>query len=1672
MEMICFRMHLQPSTFAILIFICLSSCIIAEKISDTRLCADRQCQTLISTARTLARHKSNDPGFLSFERGQTVSIYSKSAGSRQDLWGGELNGKRGYFPRSFVREQKVEIPNPQHIVETEPHVPLEDKILGRNVPVKRQEDKFAQHTRQTKEEEKKPNSQTQTDDVEDSGDNIEEPKVQDERESEENTQEGAKEEVDETEIGDESDIVEDVDQGSTGTESMGSTQQPEEAASRDNEQVEQNEEIDETDIVEDETEISEDEPSVDQSSDNTETKDVQKKQTREENLVDETEVDDSESEKEQSENDEKDDTEIGEDSDEDQDETDLDYEDDYDDDDDEIRNYDNMVAVNDDTEIKHAADDGPSDTARETLKIDTGSEKDDSEVKIDGGRADDARDKENEVKSPVDETGIGDKEEEDAEQGSMFNSLWSGDGEAVVGSFSNDEKSGDATPDVTNEKTMDTESEKTRNDFEPVEDVDEKKEGKSDEVFQVVKEAEVDSVSMDIPMDETEIHEKEDKTSDSLSESSENTDVVTEATRTNDNKQDIVLGTESEDLKFVNDKDEAIEDNVDLTDVPTDTGEVSNGEKLTNQDQNGDSGVDVTKNGDKETSDALLNEFDRLASGISILASETVSEIITDIKPTQTEIPEITTDTSNTEEIMQSTVTEMDSSYDAMYNTLDGVKETAMPEQVLNHEDVTINDGMATHSDRTVDDKFENGAYVIDGTTFDAGVLDYPDETGATETTESLNPSSVVMETSVYTTSETIAPSEVNDVSVQETQSLSHLDVHNNYINEPSSATTDARIQETTTQSQNLFTSTTQIPNPNEIRLDISKEDSYMNLVQPSTDSVQILGTSFSFVTGSATNSFQDTETVEDVKVTMDTEILQNNETVSSDNVHDHIQPSMDPNAYVTDTYISRKPLSEPTVGNEPASVDANPDIQDVTNGIQDVDANGNPLDTATNSEKVVTDAIDNVVRENVATDASDEQSGQHLAPDSTDSMRQGLESTTHGLNDPYGSDEHIFSRKVPDQELDEEVKLSEVNLMKMMEPFLKSLINVLPPSMQTVLEQEPLGMSPMVTMFVTMVTTNVLALLICAGCFCMGKKKPPGKKDPLVVIRGLEENLFLVTKEKENLEDDLQVKAKKIQELQQDLVSQQSSTGTVETDMKTLKLHNEALKKQVNEQKHELDVLKEEVVEKSQQITLKDSQLQEYNNENINLSQRAHDAELALQKTSQCITEKDEELKVSVGQIQTLSEQIQHLETRKQQLQDEALEWSEKVKELSEQVEQFTAESRRMQEDLAYKENELEVLRDCFLQVKAFQGEEEMKEDTEQSPDLSEKLKQMMDVSKVNASLRTAEEERDVIQNKLVIEVESRKELEDQVQLLKRRMETNQTDKMKAERQCQEAQTKLEVLSKYFKEKEAELTRQLGEQEVLKNQNISKLQSSDSFTQELSKENELYRQQVEDLKTEISKAERDFRSQIAANEKKAHENWIATRAAERELKESRHECGMLRQKLTDLERKLMQGPPPGLIRPITHRAMPPPGMMNGPPLPPPDRPGSRGSVHGHVTPRLREDDYRASPVGPDRMPPPDRRLPPGPPGPRLPPPPLDAMSPPPFAIRPPFPPDRRSPPSFDRFPPPPPRGARPPYPRPPPPHLRSPPPSEHDDSIQGQYNRMPQSPGRDRGPTRHQSQV
>merc|ERR1719147_27084 len=61
-------------------------------------------------------------------------------------------------------------------------------------------------------------------------------------------------------------------------------------------------------------------------------------------------------------------------------------------------------------------------------------------------------------------------------------------------------------------------------------------------------------------------------------------------------------------------------------------------------------------------------------------------------------------------------------------------------------------------------------------------------------------------------------------------------------------------------------------------------------------------------------------------------------------------------------------------------------------------------------------------------------------------------------------------------------------------------------------------------------------------------------------------------------------------------------------------------------------------------------------------------------------------------------------------------------------------------------------------------------------------------------------------------------------------------------------------------------------------------------------------RDQVKIIKTELEDQERSLKASVATQEKKAHENWVAARQAERKLTELQGELSLLRNKLTVFE--------------------------------------------------------------------------------------------------------------------------------------------------------------------------
>ncbi|XP_057372528.2 transport and Golgi organization protein 1-like isoform X1 [Daphnia carinata] len=88
-------------------------------ISDWRLCADPECRGAVSSGVASVNYKSIEPMVLSFNAGDEVTIYSKEAGQNKELWGAEVRGKRGYIPKRLVREMRIFLRNPSHTVPTE-----------------------------------------------------------------------------------------------------------------------------------------------------------------------------------------------------------------------------------------------------------------------------------------------------------------------------------------------------------------------------------------------------------------------------------------------------------------------------------------------------------------------------------------------------------------------------------------------------------------------------------------------------------------------------------------------------------------------------------------------------------------------------------------------------------------------------------------------------------------------------------------------------------------------------------------------------------------------------------------------------------------------------------------------------------------------------------------------------------------------------------------------------------------------------------------------------------------------------------------------------------------------------------------------------------------------------------------------------------------------------------------------------------------------------------------------------------------------------------------------------------------------------------------------------------------------------------------------------------------
>ncbi|RVE66282.1 hypothetical protein OJAV_G00105830 [Oryzias javanicus] len=292
---------------------------------------------------------------------------------------------------------------------------------------------------------------------------------------------------------------------------------------------------------------------------------------------------------------------------------------------------------------------------------------------------------------------------------------------------------------------------------------------------------------------------------------------------------------------------------------------------------------------------------------------------------------------------------------------------------------------------------------------------------------------------------------------------------------------------------------------------------------------------------------------------------------------------------------------------------------------------------------------------------------------------------------------------------------------------------------------------------------------------------------------------------------------------------------------------------------------------------------------------------------------------------LETSEEENKLLQETNMHFRQEVEGWAERVSELQEEMQRCEFAHSAMLQDVGNKDERIKSLTDQLLKMKAWDSELEEEEgegvekgSTKGRPGKGEKtgnanltdthlqkVQKLIYAAKLNADLKSVDEDKDRVFAKLNDEVKAKEDLQESIKMLENETLSLQSDTKIYSEQVERLQQKLQIMTEMYQENELKLHRLLTVEEKERHQKEEKLNKADKNIAMAMEELNNYRQRAEEMEDELKKTKQSYDTQISAHEKKAHNNWLAARAAERELSDIRRENALLRQKLTDTQFKL-----------------------------------------------------------------------------------------------------------------------------------------------------------------------
>ncbi|XP_060907831.1 transport and Golgi organization protein 1 homolog isoform X2 [Labrus mixtus] len=465
-------------------------------------------------------------------------------------------------------------------------------------------------------------------------------------------------------------------------------------------------------------------------------------------------------------------------------------------------------------------------------------------------------------------------------------------------------------------------------------------------------------------------------------------------------------------------------------------------------------------------------------------------------------------------------------------------------------------------------------------------------------------------------------------------------------------------------------------------------------------------------------------------------------------------------------------------------------------------------------------------------------------------------------------------------------------------------------------------------------------------------------KRQYLVDEKKLSEQMHALRKEREDAltkMSELQKQTEQLKEKEKQSKEAVSCTVKRMQDLESKAMEAETRNRKIAEEKNKYTKLLQDERAKSLQNETRIEKL-EKSNEKLQLSRKkVHDA---LSKTTVLLDEaKIREDARSVHQ-KCLEKDFAALKEENKTLKANIKGWEEKHKELNEKIKVYQKSQKELEDSVVLKDHNVEVLSDLLADLEACDSQKD------KQTAIKNRIKQMMDVSRVQTTLSVVEEERDRFMNKLLNEEKSRKSMEEQHQELEHAIASLKSDKSHVENQFKILQQKNEIMVEMYQQKENALQQRLTKEELERRSKESMLSEVGGKAVEAEEQVKVLRQRINEMEEQMKKTEEVYKDQIKEQENKTHSNWVNARNAERALNQEKLETSKLREKLAVLTSQLNErraplfrpnsGQPAGPRQgdsygpsPVSGGAPSPPIMIEGPRRPPSAPVGRRIDPYG-----------------------------------------------------------------------------------------------------------------------------